>query len=179
LRTKRHYFTCTEVYIYRFQKGHVPANKGHKMSPEQYDKVKHTFFKKGHVSKNKVPVGTVRTRHNYKRNTYYLWIKIAEPGEWEMLHRHNWKKKNVPIPKGLNLVFKDGDQNNCEPENLELITRKEIMQRNTIHNYPEELKETIQALGRYKRKIKTHERRSQDKRDPGSTQNFVRVHGKT
>ena len=160
----RHYFTGMEGYRYRFQKGHVSANKGQKMSAEQYKKCKGTMFKKGIVPKNHQPVGTITERSNYKRSLTYLYIKVAEPNKWEHLHRHIWEKENGPIPKGLNLVFKDGDFRNCVTNNLELITNKENMRRNTIHNrYAGELKEAIQALGYFKRKINTHERSKQGK----------------
>ena len=147
------------VHPTRYKKGNTPASKGKKMSPEQYEKCKANMFKKGHF-KSRMPIGTITLRHNYKRNNHYFWIKIAEPEEWVLLHRYNWEKKYGPIPKGLNLVFKDGNTTNCELKNLELITRQEIMRRNTIHNrYPDEIKKTIMALGYLKRKINTYERK--------------------
>ena len=41
----------------RFEKGHVPANKGKPMSQEQYEKCKATMFKKGDVPANHMEVG--------------------------------------------------------------------------------------------------------------------------
>ncbi|MCK5134855.1 MAG: HNH endonuclease [Bacteroidales bacterium] len=145
----------------RFKKGHVSHNKGKKISPEQYARCKATMFKPGIIPKNTVPVGTIRERHNYKRDSCYLLIKVAEPGEWEHLHRHVWEAENGPIPKKMNLVFKDGNFRNCQLENLELITNDELMRRNTIHNqYPEEVVRTVQLLGALKRRIKNHEKQN-------------------
>lgn len=160
-----------------FQKGHVSANKGKKMSPELYEKCKGTMFKKGFVPKNKVPVGTIRVRRDHAHADYFH-IKIAEPGEWRELHRWLYELQFGPIPQGMNVVFRDGDTGNLGPENFELITRMEIMARNTIHNrYPEDIKNAIAALGHYKRKIKTYERRKiQAERNPGSPENSVRGH---
>lgn len=43
-----------------------------------------------------------------------------------------WEKLHGPMPKGGVLIHKDGDQLNCDPGNLELITRAELSKRN--HN---------------------------------------------
>ncbi|MFH0757349.1 MAG: HNH endonuclease signature motif containing protein [Bacteroidota bacterium] len=153
------YLTGTEGTQYRFQKGHTPVNKGKPMSPEQYEKSKHTFFKKGQLPVNLQPVGTITVRSNHRRKRSYLYIKIAEPNKWLHLHRYIWEMEHGPIPKELNLVFKDGDFLNCQIDNLELITKAENMRRNTIHNrYPEELKQTIFTLAQLKRTINRHEK---------------------
>ena len=155
------YLRGDEGIDYRFNKGHTPANKGKKMTAEQYARVKHTFFPKGNIPKNHKPVGTIAERTNYKRGRAYLYIKIAEPGIWVHLHRYNWEKVHGPVPKGMNLVFKDGNYRNCQVDNLELITREENMRRNTIHNrYPEDLKKAILTLGALKRKVREHEERN-------------------
>lgn len=152
------YFNGEEGYAYRYPKGHVPANKGKKMPVRVYEKAQATMFKKGHIPKNHQPVGTISERSNHRRGSTYLYIKVAEPNKWRMLHRLNWEKVHGPIPKGMNLVFKDGDFRNCSLDNLELITRAENMRRNTIHNrYPGELKKAIMTLGALKRKIREHE----------------------
>ena len=141
-----------------FPKGHVPANKGKKMLPGQYEKCKATMFRKGNNPQNHKLVGTISERSNYKRGSTYMYIKIAEPRTWVMLHRYNWENVYGPIPRGMNLVFKDGDFRNCQVENLELITNDELMRRNTIHNrYPEDLKKAIMTLGALKRKVREYE----------------------
>ena len=139
--------------------GQEPPNKGKKMSPEIREKVKHTWFPKGHKPHNTLKDGyiTIRSEHpDRPGGKDYKWIRISE-GEWEHLHRFNYRKKYGKIPEGMMVAFKDGDTMNCEPENLELISMEENMMRNTIHNYPEELKKTIRLTAKLKRKIKSHE----------------------
>lgn len=136
----------------QFFKGQVPANKGKKMSAELKEKCKHTFFQKGHKPHNTLSDNDITIRHNYKRNTNYKHIRISE-GNWESLARHNWEAKNGTIPKGFNVIFKDRDYSNCEPENLELISNAELLNRNSIHNYPPEIVKTILFRGALNRQI--------------------------
>jgi len=130
----------------RFQKGHRAWNKGTPFVAG--GRSKETQFSSGRLPHNHVPVGT-----EVMATDGYLKVKIAEPNTWEWTHRRNWEATNGPIAKGSLLVFRDGDHTNCKVENLELITRAELMRRNTIHRYPEELKTTIRQLGKLKRAI--------------------------
>jgi len=130
----------------RFQKGHGTWNKGKPFAAG--GRSAETQFASGRQPHNHVPLGT-----EVMATDGYLKIKVAEPNAWEWTHRRNWVAIHGPIPMGLLLVFKDGDHNNCNVENLELITRGELMRRNTIHRYPEELKTTIRQLGKLKRAI--------------------------
>lgn len=132
----------------QFKKGHISQNKGVKMTVEQKNKFKHTFFKKGNIPHNQVPVGSTTTTDDG-----YFKIKIAEPNKWIFLQRFNWEKENGPIPKGMLVVFKNNDKLNCEPSNLKLITRTENMKRNTIHNYPEDIVKATMTIGRLTREI--------------------------
>ena len=53
----------------RFSKNHVPVNKGKKMSPEVYEKVKHTFFKKGVQSGNPGKIA------GWNKSNLYDWYR--------------------------------------------------------------------------------------------------------
>lgn len=55
------------------------------------------------------------------------------------LHRYMWMKYYGEIPKGFEVHHKDGDKNNNEIENLELLTKKKHL---ALHaeNIPEDLK---------------------------------------
>ena len=136
---------------FRFVKGHSPANKGKKMDPQLKKKIKHTFFKKGHLPHNTKHDGAITVRHE-KNGTPYLYIRLSL-AKWELLHRHIWRQHNGSIPKGYNVVFKDGNQANCKIENLELISDAELMKRNSYLNYPEDLQELIRAKGTLQRQI--------------------------
>lgn len=132
----------------RFVKGQKPWCYGKKIGTR--GRAAETQFKKGQVPHNHQPVGTILP----VSLTPYLKIKIAEPNKWEFLHIKTWKDAHGQIPAGMCVVFKDGNRHNCQIENLECITRKELAQRNSIHNLPEELKQTIQTLGQLNRAIK-------------------------
>lgn len=131
----------------RFVKGQKPWCFGKKIGTR--GRSAETQFKKGLRPHNTVEVGTILQ----KSCSSYLVIKVAEPNIWKFLHRHNWEKENGTIPAGYCLTFKDGNPNNCAVENLELITRKELYIRNSIHNYPDDLRQAIQTLGLLKRTI--------------------------
>ena len=103
----------------KFEKGHVPANKGKKMPAAVYEKSKHTMFKKGHQPANRREVGSERINVEG-----YIEIKVAEPSRWQLKHRvvyenyHNVKLKSTDV-----VIFLDGDKQNFGIENLALIDR--------------------------------------------------------
>jgi hypothetical protein len=127
----------------RFEKGHVPTNKGKTwddfMSKEGQRQSRKTCFAAGHVPHNHLPVGTV-----VKTTDGYMARKIKEPNKWEYIHRATWEKHNGPIPEGLCVTFKDGNTENCDIDNLMLISRAENAKLNQQHlRYEEpELTET-------------------------------------
>jgi len=107
---------------YRFKKGHIPVNKGRKgWYPPGCEK---NWFKKGHKP------------HNYKTGEFlskdgYVVMSIGE-GKQKLKHIYNWEQLNGPLPKGHCLNFLDGDRTNTNVENLELITRAELLRRNML-----------------------------------------------
>lgn len=130
----------------RFQKEHGTWNKGKPFAAG--GRSTETQFTSGHLPHNHVPIGT-----EVLASDGYLKIKVAEPNKWEWTHRHNWEAVHGAIPKGMVLVFRTADHTNCSVDNLELITRRELMSRNTIQRFPPELKQTIRLLGKLKRTI--------------------------
>ena len=111
-----------------FQKGHVPENKGKKMSKETYKKVKHTFFKKGQMPATKRPVGFEVIR-NDKRGTPRIWISYDPEKRMIEKQIYLWTQLHGPIPKGMILYCKDTNCLNTDPSNWELITRQESIRR--------------------------------------------------
>ena len=144
-------FTKTRClgHQYRFPKGHIPANKGKKMSDEIRQKVQHTFFKKGHLPGNTKHDGYISIRKD-SNGRDYAHIRVSQ-GKFDLLHRHIWIQKFGPVPKGKIVAFKNG--NTSDFENLELITREENMKRNTIHNYPPDLQQAVKALNKLSKAI--------------------------
>lgn len=130
---------------HRFRPGHVTWNKGARGLQIGGEA---TRFKPGQMPHNTVPVGTI-----VKDSDGYMKIKIAEPKTWRRLHHKIWEEANGLVPPGMVLVFRDDNPENCELENLELVSRRALMARNTIHNYPAAIKEVVYARIRLIRKI--------------------------
>lgn len=142
----------------RLKKGHTPPNKGKKMSQQQREKCSKTWFQKGHLPHNTLHDGAIRPRMD--EHSPYLYVRLAKR-KWELLHRVVWEQHYGKIPEGMMVTFKDGNTKNCAIENLMLTTREETMKKNSIHNLPAEVKNTIRVLQGYKRKLNTHEKKHQ------------------
>ena len=139
---------------FRFEKGHVPENKGVRMPGFAPGRMAETQFRKGQNGHNWMPIGATRKIDGY----VYLKVgderRVAYTRNWRPIHVIRWEETNGPVPAKHALVFKDGNRENIELDNLELITRSELMRRNSIHNLPAELVEVIQLSGALKRKIR-------------------------
>ena len=97
----------------------TPHNKGKKMPPEVYEKIKPTLFKKGH-NMNARPVGSERIDIDG-----YTEIKIAMPNKWRLKHVEVWESYYGKVPENHCVIFLDGDKRNFDINNLALITRAE------------------------------------------------------
>lgn len=126
----------------RFEKGHVPANKG-KHNPT-VGRMAETQFKKGNIPANHKPVGTVSIRNHHKRGQRYVYEKVAEPNVWRMKHILEWERYNGPVPKGKVIIFADGNSLNTDIENLVMVDRSQlaVMNRWNIKGADKELMET-------------------------------------
>jgi len=141
---------------HRFPKGHVPANKGVKRPPGWAPgRMRETQFKKGHFPANRDPdyyvLGALRINADG-----YIDMRVSfEPGAkgWRTLHRILWEDAHGPVPPKHCLIFKDGDRLNVELANLVLISQRDNMRRNSVHNLPKELAQVLQLNGALKRKI--------------------------
>ena len=100
----------------RFEKGHPNLNKGRKGIC--FPGSEKGWFKKGQTPYNHLSVGTeiIDTQG-------YLKVKIAEPNVWKFRHIMEWEKAHGEVPAGCNIIFKDGNKLNCNPENLECVER--------------------------------------------------------
>jgi hypothetical protein len=154
----------------RFQKGGVPANKGLRRPGWSVGRgrMQETQFKKGErrgvAATNWRPIGTIATdSEGYQR----IKVREARPCEaygfgnvrvWPLLQRHLWAAAHGAIPPGHVIVFKDGNRAHCRLENLDCITRRALMARNSIWTLPRPLAEAVQLLGALNRKIRRRTR---------------------
>lgn len=112
-----------------------------------------TRFKKGNKPHTWNPIG-----HERITDEGYLQRKMTDTGctrrDYVNAHWLVWFDAGREIPKGQALVFKDGNRQNIALDNLELVTRAELMRRNSYHtNYPKEVAQLIQLRGALNRKI--------------------------
>ncbi len=145
----------------RFQKGHVPANKGLRRPGWGPEPMRRNCFKPGQWPINRDPgfyvLGALRANTDG-----YIEMRISlELGAhgWRALHRILWEDAHGPIPPGHVVRFKNGDTLDCELANLELISRADLARRNSIHNLPQSLKSAIMALGQFKRRVREESNR--------------------
>ncbi len=144
----------------RFANGLIPWNKGkeYKAGGRSVE----TQFKagscNGRAAQLVVPVGSYRVNADG-----ILEQKTSDtPGlqtlRWKPVHRLVWERAHGPVPHGFVVVFVAG-RKTIDPElitldALELITRQELMRRNSVHtNYPPELARVVQLRGAIQRQI--------------------------
>ena len=146
----------------RFHRGHKPWNAGTR--GQGLTGPNPGSFKEGNVPPNRKPLGSERICSK----DGFISIKIAErdpytgfPTRYKHKHAHIWEQANGPVPKGKVVAFIDSDKTNCEPENLMLISRAELLKLNR-HGYkdaPDKLKPSILALA--KLQVKTYAKEKQ------------------
>lgn len=104
------------------KKGNVPWNKGMKglqLSP-------HSQFKKGQFVGENHPSWKGGIQHNEKDCKYIH----TGAGKRKRHPRYVWEQVYGELPKGYVIFHKDGDKDNDHIDNLEAITRSELMARN-------------------------------------------------
>lgn len=138
----------------QFKKGQIPVNKGKKqtefMSREAIERTKASRFQKGSIPHNAVPVGYERINKDG-----YVYIKVEGKRKLVLKHRYIWEQHNGLVPEGYNIQFKDGNRQNCDIENLYMISQSEQMKtENSFYaRYPKEVQLLIQLKGALNRQI--------------------------
>ena len=133
--------------VYRFPKGHLPHNAGKTWSEEIKAKMRHTFYTKGHKPHNTQPVG-----HTRKNKLGYIDIKVSD-GVFIGLHRYLWEQAHGPVPKGMAIIFADGDIANYDLENLVCVSRADLCLLNANKKYGKEIAESALYLSKIKKII--------------------------
>lgn len=145
----------------QFRSGLTPWNKGVKGSTGLHEACRRTQFKKGAMSgaarRNYKPIGSLRISKDG-----YLERKVTDDHpvparRWTAEHRLVWERAHGAIPAGHAVVFRPGrfttNPDAITEDGLELVTRAELMRRNTIHNYPPELARLVQLKGAITRQV--------------------------
>ena len=149
-----------------FKPGNKPFNKGktweETFSHEARAACMKTWFKKGQSPANTVPIGSER-----RTNGGYILVKVAEPNVWKQKHRILWEQHHGRIPKGMNIVFIDGNTDNITIENLRMESMKEKFLRcGYIHNImTPELRYMCHLKGVLKRQITKTEKNDNKRRN--------------
>lgn len=142
----------------RFARGHVPANKGCAHRPGWAPgRMRAGQFRRGERRGVAVrlyqPIGTERlSKDGYLQRKTNDDLPLQR--RWRFVHVLVWEAAHGPAPKGHAIVFRNGDRRDIRIENLELVTRAELMARNTVHNLPKPLARTVQLLGALNRQIR-------------------------
>ncbi|MCK2097250.1 HNH endonuclease signature motif containing protein [Thauera aromatica] len=134
----------------QFKPGMIPHNKG-KPHPAR-GRAAQTQFKKGSVPHTWRPIGTSRVSKEG-----YLQRKVSDTGvtarDYVAVHHLVWRLHGHTVPAGHALVFRDGDKRNFDINNLELVSRAELMRRNTVHRHGPEVAKAYQLIGAVRRQI--------------------------
>ena len=151
---------------YRFHAEQSPWNKGIPGSTGNHPNTKRTQFKPGRrpeEARNYQPIGTLRILDGYLQRKITDDPALYPSRRWVAVHRLVWEAVNGPTPKGYVVVFKPGmastDPDEITIDRVELITRAELMRRNTRHNLPPELNALISTKARLTRLITEREKR--------------------
>lgn len=132
----------------QYTRGHVPWSKGKKGL--HFPGAEKTWFKKGQLPLNHKEIGT-----EIIDNNGYHKIKIGEPNVWKFKHIIVWEEHNGKVPEGCNIIFSDGNKDNCDISNLMCITRAEnvIMNCQGLRSESAELTVTGLAIAKLKHRI--------------------------
>lgn len=97
------------------------------------------------------PIGALRLKDGYLERKVNDDFPIHR--RWRGEHLVIWEAVNGPLPKGHAIVFKDGDRTHVALDNLELVSRRELMLRNTVHRWGEDIARVIQLKGAITRQL--------------------------
>jgi len=111
-----------------------------------------TAWRKGHKGPRTGEDGEIRFRVDGWR------IRIRE-NEWVFYTRWLWEKERGTIPEDYNVVFKTKVDRNIPPkiEDLECISNAILGKRNSITQYPKEIRELIKITNKLTKEIRNYD----------------------
>lgn len=114
-----------------------------------------TSFKAGHMPHTWRPIG-----HTRLTKEGYLQRKVSDTrstrNDYVGIHHLVWRMHGRQIPSGYVLIFADRNAQNFDINNLLLISRADLMRRNSIQRYGSEIANVTQLLGALNRQINRH-----------------------
>ena len=125
---------------HRFVKGQSPPNKGKRldefMSAESIAHTLPTRFQAGHRPHNWREVGS-----EYTRADGYVYVRT--PDGFRPKNRLVWEQAHGPIPEGYVVAYKDGDRQNCQLDNLYLVSRQDWARLRIANETTEQRKQRL------------------------------------
>ena len=151
----------------QFQPGHEPWNKGKSYQPG--GRCRETWFQRGrpaNLTHNYLPIGSLRVnRDGYLERKMTDDPSLAPARRWTAVHRLVWQEAHGPVPQGMAVVFKPGTRTTelegIRLECLEMITRRELMLRNSVHRHGPEIAALVQLRGALVRQINRKAKREE------------------
>lgn len=142
-----------------FKRGQVPWNKGKPFNPG--GRSVETRFKPGRrpeEARNYKPIGSTRvSRDGYLERKVSDDRALSSSRRWVGVHRLVWEATHGPVPRGHIVTFRPGCRTTVEEEitveKLELISRTQGMERNSVHRYPPEIKRVLHRIGRARKAL--------------------------
>jgi hypothetical protein len=130
-------------------------------STGNHPNTKRTQFQKGRSAseaRNYQPIGTLRVSNGVLEKKVTDDPGLYPARRWRPVARLVWEATHGPVPDGHAVVFLPGRATLIESEittaSVELVTRRELMLRNSRHTrYPPELNQIIQLKGAVVRKL--------------------------
>lgn len=143
----------------RFQPGQKAWNAGKHYQPG--GRCAEGQFKKGrpaNEARNYLPIGSLRiSKDGYVERKVTDDPQLVPARRWVAVHRLVWTAANGPVPNGHVVCFKPGrhttDPEAISADGLELVTRRELMLRNTYHRYGKDVAKLVQLRGALTRQI--------------------------
>ena len=110
------------------------------------------------TARNYAAIGSHRhSKDGYLERTVTDDQTLAPARRWVAVHRLVWEAEHGPIPAGHAVVFLPGRRTRALKkitiDALELVSRAELMRRNSSQRYGTEIQQTMSALGRLKKAI--------------------------
>lgn len=143
-----------------FKRGEAAWNKGTNFVAG--GRSAETRWKAGRLPHNTLQIGSIRVSKDG-----YLEQKYAErPGNpsrrWRNFHVLVWEAAYGPVPEGHAVAFLPGRRSviasDITLDALELVSRRELMARNTVHQLPPELREVVHLRGTLVRQIRKRQK---------------------